>query len=651
MVQLYIALLLKKENFGTKNKHSCGYGMNFKIASHIDTISKYAGAMAAFLVVLLSLLVFYDATARYLFGSGSIALQEIEWHLFDAVFLLGLSYALKHDKHVRVDIFFEHYSKETKAVVQILSMLFLVIPFSAVFLADAWGMFWQSYLQQEISSDPGGLTHRYIIKGVLVLAFVLLVLQALSEVLKAYHKLESKKRFVKALSVSALLVGSVFVAHYGDVAFWIEPVWLMFIFSLVLLLAGFQVAFVFGASGLLFAFISDEVGLHTLEMLPYRTYGIMENATLMAVPLFVFMGLVLERSKMAEGLLFSMGKLFGSVRGGLAISVVIVGAILAASTGIVGASVVMMSLIALPLMLKHNYSPALVSGVITASGTLGQIIPPSVILIILGDQMHLPAGDLFRAAVVPGLLLVVLYIVYIFFAALLNKELAPAIVLDEPYMQILKTAIKEIIPVSLLIAVVLGSIFAGIASPTESAAIGVLGSVLLALGKGSFSYALLRYAAIETVKLTAMIFMILIGATAFSLVFNELGGQEMAVAFFAQDMNDKWMFVGLAMLVIFILGFFIDFIEIAFIVVPILVPIVALLGIDPVWFGILIAMNLQASFLTPPFGFALFYLKGAAGDKVSTAAIYKGVVPFILLQIVALLIVVVFPELIYLFDK
>ncbi len=625
--------------------------MSVKIDAIIDTMSKYAGTVAAFLVVFLSLLVFYDATARYLFGFGSIALQEIEWHLFDAVFLLGLSYALKHDKHVRVDIFFEHYSKETKAIVQILSMLFLIIPFSVVFLSDAWGMFWQSYIQQEISSDPGGLSHRYVIKGVLVLAFVLLVMQALSEVLKAYHKLESKKTLAKALVVSVLLVGVICAAHYADVAFWVEPVWLMLILSLVLLLAGFQVAFVFGTAGLLFAFISDEVGLHTLEMLPFRTYGIMENVTLMAVPLFVFMGLVLERSKMAEDLLLSMGKLFGSVRGGLAISVVIVGAILAASTGIVGASVVMMSLIALPLMLKHNYSPSLASGAITASGTLGQIIPPSVILIILGDQMHLSVGDLFRAAVVPGLLLVVLYIAYIFFASLLNKKLAPAIIVDEPYTQILKTALKEIIPVALLIAVVLGSIFAGIASPSESAAIGVLGAVALAASKGSFSYELLRYAAIETVKLSAMVFMILIGATAFSLVFNELGGQEMAVEFFAQDMNDKWMFIGVAMIVIFILGFFIDFIEIAFVVVPILVPIVALFGIDPVWFAILIALNLQASFLTPPFGFALFYLKGAAGDKVSTAAIYKGVVPFIVLQIVALLIIMLFPELIYLFDR
>jgi tripartite ATP-independent transporter DctM subunit len=386
-------------------------------------------------------------------------------------------------------------------------------------------------------------------------------------------------------------------------------------------------------------------------MLPYRTYGIMDNATLMAVPLFVFMGLILEKSKMAEGLMFSLGKLFRNLRGGLAISVVIVGAILAASTGIVGASVVMMSLIALPLMLKHGYSPSLAAGTIAASGTLGQLIPPSVVLIVLGDQMHLSVGDLFRAAVVPGMLLVVLYVLYIVIVSWLKKDIAPAIVLDEPYSAVLKTAAREIISPLLLIGVVLGSIFAGIASATESAAIGVLGAMALSAGKKTFSYALLRYASIETVKLTAMIFMILIGATAFSLVFNELGGGDMALEFFSQDLGDKWMFIFITMAAIFILGFFIDFIEIAFVVVPILVPVAASFGIDPVWFAVLIAMNLQSSFLTPPFGFALFYLKGAAGDKIGTGTIYRGVVPFILLQLLALLIIVIYPDLIYLFGK
>ncbi len=625
--------------------------MNLQFSYTLDRISKYAGYLSAILVVILSLLVVYDAAMRYMFSSGSIALQEVEWHLFDVIFLLGLTYALKHDKHVRVDIFFERYSKETRAIVQILSVLLLVIPFSLVFLSDSIDMLIQSYLQHEISSDPGGLTHRYVIKGVLVLAFILLLIQALSEILKAFQRLESKKTFLRVLGVVILLAALVYTADHYDMAFWVDPILLMFALTLFLLMVGFQVAFVFAGVALLFAAISNEVGLATLEMLPYRTYGIMENATLMAVPLFILMGLILEKSKMAEGLLLSMGKLFGSVRGGLAISVVLVGAILAASTGIVGASVVMMSLIALPLMLKHNYSPALASGSIAASGTLGQLIPPSIVLIILGDQMHLSVGDLFRAAVIPGILLIALYVIYILVISYINKDIAPAIVSDEPYGDMLKEAIKEIIPPLLLIGVVLGSIFAGIASPSESAAIGVLGAMLLSLGKRNFSYEMIRYAAIETVKLTAMIFMILIGATAFSLVFNELGGGDMAMEFFAGDMGDKWMFILIAMLVIFLLGFFIDFIEIAFVVVPILVPIVASFGIDPVWFAILIAMNLQASFLTPPFGFALFYLKGAAGDKVSTGAIYKGVVPFILLQILALVIIGVFPELIYLFGK
>jgi tripartite ATP-independent transporter DctM subunit len=512
-------------------------------------------------------------------------------------------------------------------------------------------MTYQSFLQHEVSSDPGGLTDRWVIKAMLVFAFVLLILQALSEILKAYHRLENKKSLWRVLTAVSIFGILVYMAWFNRMAFWFDPVFMMFGMALVLLMLGFQVAFVFAGVALFFALITDEVGLHVLEMLPYRTYGIMGNVTLMAVPLFIFMGLILEKSKMAENLLSSMGKLFGQIRGGLAVSVVLVGAILAASTGIVGASVVMMSLIALPLMLKHQYSPSLASGSIAASGTLGQLIPPSVVLIVLGDQMHLSVGDLFKAAVVPGLLLIVLYILYILIFSYFKKEVAPAIVSDEPYGDVVKEAIKAIIPPLLLIGAVLGSIFAGIASPTESAAIGVLGAMALAAYNGAFSFELVRYASIETVKLTAMIFMILIGATAFSLVFNELGGGDMALEFFANDMGDKWIFIFMAMLVIFLLGFFIDFIEIAFVVVPILVPIVASFGIDPIWFTILIAMNLQASFLTPPFGFALFYLKGAAGDKVSTGAIYRGVIPFILLQILALSIIVLFPEMIYIFWK
>jgi tripartite ATP-independent transporter DctM subunit len=523
-------------------------------------------------------------------------------------------------------------------------MLFLLIPFSLFFLNGAFEMTVQSFMQHEVSSDPGGLGYRFIIKGVLFLAFVLLVLQAVSEIIKAYAKLKTKKSLLVALGIIVLFIGFSSL----DLAFWINPLWLMFSLTLFLLLSGFQVAFVFAGVALFFALISDELGLNVLDMLPYRVYGIMGNTTLMSVPLFILMGLILEKSKVAEDLLLSMGKLFGGIRGGLAISVVVVGAILAASTGIVGASVVMMSLIALPLMLKHNYSPELATGAIASSGTLGQIIPPSIVLIVLGDQMHLSVGDLFKASVVPGLLLIGLYILYILIYAYFNKEVAPAIPNDEKYSKILKEALKVITPPLLLIIAVLGSIFAGIASPTESAAIGVIGALLLALFKRRFSFELLRYASLESVKLTSMIFMILIGATAFSLVFNELGGDVMAMEFFREEVGDKWTFVLISMLVIFLLGFFIDFIEIAFVVVPILVPIAHAFGIDPIWFAILIALNLQASFLTPPFGFALFYLKGSAGNLVTTGQIYKGVLPFIGLQLLALLIIVLFPNLIYL---
>ncbi len=613
----------------------------------IDTITKNIGFIASILTLFLALLVSYDAIMRYLFSEGSIALQEVEWHIFDIIFLLGLSYALKHDKHVRVDIFFVNYSSQTKAIIQIISMIFLLIPFSLFFLQGSFDMTVQSFLQNEISSDPGGLKYRFIIKGVLFLAFILLVTQAISEIIKSYSKIKNKKLLFTLIGG----ITTLFAIMFFHLPFFLDPLWLMFLMTLFLLMSGFQVAFVFAGVGLIFALISEELGLEVLEMLPYRVYGIMGNVTLMAIPLFILMGLILEKSKIAEDLLISMGKLFGGIRGGLAISVVIVGAILAASTGIVGASVVMMSLIALPLMLKNNYKPELATGSIVASGTLGQIIPPSIVLIVLGDQMHLSVGDLFKSAVVPGILLIILYIIYILIYARLNPKVAPAIESDEEYSKMLKDALKVITPPLILILAVLGSIFAGVASPTESASIGVVGALILTAINREFSFELLRYSSIETVKLTAMIFMILIGATAFSLVFNELGGQDMALEFFAHDMGSKWGFILFAMLVIFILGFFIDFIEIAFVVVPILVPIVHAFGIDPIWFAILIALNLQASFLTPPFGFALFYLKGASGDLVTTGEIYRGVIPFIVLQILALIIILIFPDLIYIFGE
>ena len=422
---------------------------------------------------------------------------------------------------------------------------------------------------------------------------------------------------------------------------------IMFAAALVLLLFGIPVAFAFGGVAMMFAFFIPSLGSDVFNILPFRIYGIMSNTTLMAVPLFIMMGLILEKSGMAEKLLISMSSLFKSVRGGLGVSVVLVGAILAASTGIVSASVVMMSVIALPLMLSAGYNKGLASGTIAASGTLGQIIPPSIILIVLGDVMSVSVGDLFMGAVLPGLTLVSLYITYILIRAYINKEDAPALISGEKVSMF--ELVSAIVPPLLLMFAVLGSIFAGIASPTESAAFGVVGGVILSAYNKTLNYEMIKYALFETMKLSGMIFMILIGATAFSLVFNELGGTDLILEFFSQDIGDVWVFIGVAMLSIFILGFFIDFIEISFIIVPILVPVMAAFGIDPIWFGVLIAMNLQASFLTPPFGLSLFFLKGAAGNSITTMDIYKGIIPFILLQLIGLGLVVLFPDLVFAF--
>ena len=422
---------------------------------------------------------------------------------------------------------------------------------------------------------------------------------------------------------------------------------ILFAVAFVLLMFGIPVAFAFGGSAIVAAFLDPNIGLDVFGLLPYRIYGIMQNFTLMAVPLFIFMGFILEKSKIAENMLESIGELFGSIRGGLAISIVIVGAILAASTGIVGASVVMMTVISLPIMLKHNYSPKLASGVIAASGTLGQLIPPSIVLIILGATMNISVGDLFKAAVIPGIIIVGIYILYILIIGFIKPDMAPAIKTNEPYSKILIKAAKSLIAPFILIFVVLGSIFAGFATPTESAAIGAFGSIILTFFYRTFSFKLLRYATVETVKITSMIFMILIGATAFSLVFNESGAGDIITNFFTSYVSNKYAFIAITMLLIFVLGFFIDFIEITFIIIPILIPIIKAYGIDPLWFALLIAINLQTSFLTPPFGFSLFYLKGTAGDKIKTKDLYLGIIPFILMQLLVLLIVIFIPKIVY----
>ena len=418
---------------------------------------------------------------------------------------------------------------------------------------------------------------------------------------------------------------------------------LMFISLMLLLLMGYPVAFTSGFIALLFGVIF--LGIDFFTLLPLRIWGILTNFTLLAVPLFIFMGVILDRSGIAEDLLETMGKLCGKLNGGLAISVVIVGAMLAATTGVVGATVVTMGIIALPTMLKHNYSASLASGTIAASGTLGQIIPPSIILILLGDVMGVPVGRLFVGSVIPSLLLVTLFISYIFVYSWHKPSVAPAFNLENNnfnFIQLLST----VIPPLLLIITVLGSIFLGIATPTESASVGAIGALILASCHKRLNLKNLHESMRHTTKLTSMVFMILIGATAFGLVFRGIGGDKLVLDIMSNLPAGAWGFLFVSMLLIFILGFFLDFLQICFIVIPILVPIATEFGIDLLWFAVLIAINLQTSFLTPPFGFSLFYLKAVAPTNVRIQDIYFGIIPFVILQLIIIMLLIFVPDLI-----
>lgn len=439
----------------------------------------------------------------------------------------------------------------------------------------------------------------------------------------------------------------------------------LFLVIFILILKGYPVAFTLGGISIVFAFCisifaPEYFSMSIFNMLPSRIMGVLNNYVLMAVPLFVFMGIMLEKSGLAESLLETMAMMFGSVRGGLAISVVIVGALLAASTGIVGATVVTMGLISLPTMLKRGYKTTLATGVIASSGTLGQIIPPSIVLVLLADTINsssrgsksVDVGALFSAAMLPGLILVACYIVYILLRAFIKKDEAPSIPKEEIIAfrgnNFVSKIIKVLILPVLLIVVVLGSIFTGVASPTEASAIGALGATILTIIQKKFSLKILKEVSQETMKLTAMVFFILLGATTFTLVFRTLGGDEYLQELILSSNLSPMMFLLLVMVVIFIAGFFIDFIEIIFIIIPVVTPIFNALGMDMLWVGILIALNLQTSFLTPPFGFALFYLKGVAPPEVSTNQIYRGIVPFIIIQLIIVGMVIFFPEIIFL---
>ena len=445
------------------------------------------------------------------------------------------------------------------------------------------------------------------------------------------------------------------------------PAFLMFVCVVFLLLAGFPVAFTLGGTALLFAFGGALAGVFDVSFLgtmPNRLFGIMSNETLVAVPLFVFMGVTLERARIAEDLLDSLSRMFGGLRGGLGIAVIVVGMLLAASTGIVGATVITMGLLALPTMLKRGYDPAVATGVINASGTLGQIIPPSIVLVLLGDVLSsayqeaqlaqgvfaprtVSVGDLFMGALLPGLMLVALYVAWILTLAVLRPASVPARQTDQ---QAGRSAVSlgqfllALAPPLVLIASVLGSIILGVATPTEAAGVGAVGAMLLAVLRRELNFKRIGEIARATARVSSMVFLILVGASLFSLVFRGYGGDEVVREFLTSLPGGVFGAVLLVMLLMFLLGFVLDFIEITFVVVPIVGPVLLSMGLDPVWLGVMIAINLQTSFLTPPFGFALFYLRGVAPPEVTTTAIYRGVIPFIAIQLLALALLALFPE-------
>ena len=438
----------------------------------------------------------------------------------------------------------------------------------------------------------------------------------------------------------------------------------MFLTTLGLLLFGFPVAFTLAGSALLFGFLGDALEVFNFRMIgffPQRIFGTMINEPLVAVPLFIFMGIMLEKTKIAAGLLQSIGELFGSTKGGLGIGVVIVGMLLAASTGIVGATVVTMGMLSLPSMIKAGYDQKIATGTICAAGTLGQIIPPSIVLVLLatilqganeeaamlkGDLAPDPvtAIDLFAGALLPGLMLVVMFIIFIYFYARIFPNSCPPIKTDKSRSEIYKEAFKSIFPPLILIILVLGSILMGVATPTESASVGAIGAAIIAFTKGELNFQNLKEVSLNTVKLSSFVFVILIGASMFSLVFRGFNGDAMIEHFLGSLPGGLFTALLIVMVAIFILGFFLDYIEIIFVIVPLVGPILIANGADPLWLGILISLNLQTSFLTPPFGFSLFFLRGVAPKEIQTRNIYRGVMPYIGIQVLAIIIVAMFPS-------
>lgn len=653
------------------------------IARTLDSIVKSVGHVVMWANVLLMLAIISQVALRYLFDVNYPKLDEIQWHFYALTTMIGVSYALTTDAHVRVDILRIGFSPRARRVIEAIGILTLLFPFCYLMVDQGIDYFNDSFRVRERSDSPTGLPGRWALKAVIPLSFILLTMAALARLVHDVHMIATKADGPSTgpgLRRLFLMIGVFVVVTMALVQLVEAPeeilVICMFMTFVALLFTGFPVAWVLAGVGVLYtgiAYLGDNhfdnwawmpiegtfTGLDylTLGSVINRVYATMSNAVLVALPMFIFMGLMLDESGVAQRLMTSMQKLFGRTRGGLAITVTAIGIILAASTGIVGASVVLLGLLSLPAMMEQNYSKTLAAGIVASSGTLGILIPPSIMLVIMADQMALSVGDLFMAALFPGLIIGGLYIVYIVIIGLVRPQMAP---LPDDARNVDFAAIRDVFiavlpPVALIFAV-LGSIFAGLATPTEASGVGAVGATLMALAYRKLTLAKLVEVTRNTFKTTAYIFAIFLGATCFAFVLRELGGDELITKMIEGLGFGDYGTILFVLFIVFLLGFVLDWIEITLIVLPLVAPIIAAMTLnipgfgvvdnpELVWFVILVAVTLQTSFLTPPVGFSLFYLKGVCPPEITLKDIYKGVIPFILLQLTGLALVIFFPAL------
>lgn len=654
---------------------------NQPVAVWLDKFVKAVGSVVMWANLLLVAAIVTQVLFRYLLNQSFPKLDEIQWHFYGLVTMIGISYAMVTDSHVRVDLLYMQLNRRTQRIIEVVGILALLVPFIYLMIDQGYDYFYESFRVNERSDSPIGLPARWAFKAIIPISFILLAIAALARLIHDGHALlVNNKEDLKGSGLRLIFISlAIFAVITLGLTFLVETteeklVIAMFLSFIALLFTGFPVAWTLAGIGVAYcglAYLFDMgmmnwTGLEeTLTGLDYltlgavvnRIYATMSNAVLVALPMFIFMGLMLDESGVAERLMTSMQKLFGKTRGGLAITVTVIGIILAASTGIIGASVVLLGVLSLPSMMQQKYSPRLASGVVAASGTLGILIPPSIMLVIMADQMALSVGDLFMAAVFPGIILGGLYLLYLFIVSYLNPKIAPvpegAVA---PDWAAVKDVLIAVLPTFGLILAVLGSIFAGIATPTEASGVGALGATLLALGYRKLTLKKLVNVLKSTFNTTAYIFAIFLGATVFSYVLRELGGDALI-----EDMIGATGFgphgtILMILFIVFLLGFVLDWIEITLIILPLMRPIVAGLGLDIpgfdvvdeptlIWFVILVAVTLQTSFLTPPVGFALFYLKGVCPPGIKLMDIYRGVVPFVLLQLLGLMLVFFWPAL------